>query len=239
MGPTLWNSDPDIFGESNPDAIEYLTDLYGMPVDLGSHIDMLHETPLCMGIAWENENIYWVFDGSTGSIDRVDFKDDHGMGWDDHSDGIIGEFAKGEFSRVEDVPSHLAFDPTTAYLYIADTGNSAIKVLDTTSGTRGSDLPRMEPGTQHYEMDDALVWTLIDGADHGMEQPSGLALFEDTLLVTDHATGKIFAFDLEGELVDWIDTDRGSDSLMGIVARSLDDIWFVDARTEQVIRFQP
>jgi hypothetical protein len=83
--------------------------------------------------------------------------------------------------------------------------------LDTTSGTRGSDLRKMEPGTQHYEMNDALVWTLIDGADHGIEQPSGLALFEDTLLVTGHATGKIFAFDLEGNLVDWIDTGRGSD----------------------------
>jgi len=57
--------------------------------------------------------------------------------------------------------------------------------------------------------------------------------------VTDHSTGKIFAFDLDGELIDWIDTGRGSDSLMGIVARSLDDIWFIDARSEEVVRFQP
>ena len=44
MGPTLWTSDPEIFGY-NPDAVEYLSDLFGMPVDLGSHIDMLHESP--------------------------------------------------------------------------------------------------------------------------------------------------------------------------------------------------
>jgi hypothetical protein len=242
MGPTLWTSDPAIFGQSNPDAIEYLSNQWGvdpMHADLGSHIDMLHETPLCMGIAWENENIYWVFDGSTGSIDRVDFKDDHGMGWDDHSDGYIGEFVSGELSRVENVPSHLEFDPTTAYLYIADTGNNAIKVLDTTSGTRGSDLPKMEPGTQHYKMDDALIWTLIEGSDYGINEPSGLALVDGHILVTDHDTGIIHAFDMDGNLIDWLDTGVGSGALMGIVARSLDDIWFVDAKANRIHRLQP
>ena len=143
-----WTSDPEIFGYSNPDAVEYLSDLFGMPVDLGSHIDMLHESPLCMGIAWEEENVYWVFDGMNNSIDRVDFAADHDVGFDDHSDGIITQYIKGEVQRTEDIPSHLEFDPDTGFLYIADTGNNAIKVLDTTSGSRGDTLPVMEPGTQ-------------------------------------------------------------------------------------------
>ena len=45
-GPTLWSSDPAIFGITNPDAVDELG------FDLGSHLDMLHESPQCMGIAW-------------------------------------------------------------------------------------------------------------------------------------------------------------------------------------------
>ena len=58
MGPTLWPSDLDIYGESNPEAVEYLSRLFGTHVDLGSHLDMLHQTPLCVGIAWQGENVY-------------------------------------------------------------------------------------------------------------------------------------------------------------------------------------
>jgi DNA-binding beta-propeller fold protein YncE len=238
MGPSLWSSDQAIFGISNPEAAAYLSDLWGSPADLGSHIDMLHETPLCMGIAWEDTNLYWVFDGSTGAIDRIDFVDDHGAGWDDHSDGIVGEYAKGEFARVEGVPSHMEFDAATGYLYIADTGNGAIKVLDTTSGERGSNLPKMEPGTDHYQMDDVLVWTLIDGADFDISMPSGLAIVDGHILVTDHATGIIHAFDMDGNLVDWLDTELGERALMGIIANSLDDIWIVDAKADKIIRLQ-
>ena len=239
MGPTLWSSDPDIYGVSNYEAIEYLTALFGFYTDLGSHLDMLHETPLCMGIAWETDNVYWAFNGHDGAINRVDFQEDHDVGYDDHSDGIIGRYITGEVSRVEDVPSHMVFDQSSAFLYIADTGNRAIKVLDTTSGDRGLALPRMEPGTDHYVQDDALVWTLVDGDDHDLVQPSGLALVDETLFVTDHGTGFIYAFDLEGELIDWLDTGLGEGVLMGIEARAIDDLWLVDAKGDRVLRLQP
>jgi hypothetical protein len=39
----------------------------GKPFTLGSHLDMLHESPIGMGIAWEQRNAYWVFDGCGGS----------------------------------------------------------------------------------------------------------------------------------------------------------------------------
>ncbi|HCH65490.1 MAG TPA: hypothetical protein DFR83_21985, partial [Deltaproteobacteria bacterium] len=78
MGPSLWPSDLDLFGTSNPEAVEYLSNLYGYPVDLGSHLDMLHESPLCMGIAWEYDNVYWVVDGYHGAVVRYDFVEDHG-----------------------------------------------------------------------------------------------------------------------------------------------------------------
>ena len=239
MGPSLWSSDPDVFGESNPEAVEYWTNAYGQYTDLGSHIDMLHESPLCMGIAWETDNVYWVFNGLEDAIDRVDFQQDHGVGWDDHNDGIVSQYVEGDVSRVPDVPSHLEMDATTAFLYIADTGNNAIKVLDTTTGTRGGNLYSEEPRVDHHNMDDAMMWTLIEGSEHDMVQPSGLAIVEDTLLITDHGTGVIHAFDLEGNPIDWLDTGLGEGALMGIIARSLDDIWVVDAKDDRVLRLQP
>lgn len=239
MGPSLWSSDPDVFGESNPEAVEYWTSAYGQYTDLGSHIDMLHESPLCMGIAWETDNVYWVFNGLENAIDRVDFQEDHGVGWDDHNDGIVSQYVEGDVSRVPDVPSHLEMDATTAFLYIADTGNNAIKVLDTTTGTRGGNLYSEETRVDHHTMDDAMMWTLIEGSEHDMVQPSGLAIVEDTLLITDHGTGVIHAFDLEGNPIDWLDTGLGEGALMGIIARSLDDIWVVDAKDDRVLRLQP
>ncbi len=242
MGPSLWSSDPDIYGETFPDAVAHVAEVFDIPeayANLGSHLDMLHQSPLCMGIAWETENVYWVFNGMNGSIDRNDFVVDHGPGYDDHNDGIIQRHVEGEVSRVEDVPSHMVIDPATALLYIADTGNNAIKVLDTTSGSEGSSLWGMEPSVSYHEWDETLIWTLVEGDDFDIEQPSGLELVDDTLLVTDHATGIIHAFDLDGNQIDYLDTELGDGALMGIAARSLEDLWIVDAKDDRVLRIQP
>lgn len=233
MGPTLWSTDFDIYGESNPDAIRFLG------YDLGSHLDMLHQTPLCMGIAWEGANVYWAFNGNDGSIDRNDFHEDHGPGFDDHSDGTIFRYGIGEFSRVPDVPSHMKFDHSSALLYIADTGNNSIKVLDTTAGDSDQRLPTMEPGTVHMTMANISLWTLVEGSDFGMERPSGLTIINDLILVTDNATSKIFAFDLDGELVSELQTDVPSGGLMGIYASSINDLWVVNAVDNEVWRIQP
>jgi hypothetical protein len=235
MGPTLWSSDPAIFGESNPDAISFLSDMFGFYTDLGSHIDMLHESPLCMGIAHDYDNVYWVFDGFNESIYRYDFQEDHGPGYDDHGDGVMARYAEGEVSYKNGVPSHMVLDAETRLLYIADTGNNRIAILDTESGEQGDDLDRSEwPHTTHYEMEDTNVWTFIEGADVGMEAPSGIALVDGVLLVTDNQTSEVIAFDLEGEEVDRLALELDSGSLMGIAAVSLDELWLVDAQNDRV-----
>ena len=239
MGPTLWSSDLDIFGTSNQEAIDYLTELFGFPTDLGSHLDMLHESPLCMGIEWQVDNVYWVFNGQDGSIDRNDFKVDHGVGFDDHSDGTIFKYGVGEFERVPDVPSHMKLDHASRLLYIADSGNNAIKVLDITAGDTDQRQATMEPGTQHYTMTGEDIWTLIDGDDFGMEVPSGLTIVDDTIFVTDNATSTIFAFTLEGELIDSLETPFPEGALMGIYGSSIDDLWLVNSVDDEVWRLQP
>jgi hypothetical protein len=244
MGPSLWSSDRDIFGTSNPDAVEYLTNLYDWYTDLGSHLDMLHESPLCMGIAHDRDNVYWVFDGYNESIYRYDFQEDHGVGWDDHDDGIMARYAEGEVGYTPDVPSHLILDQASRLLYIADTANNRIAILDTESGSQGSNLYAMEPDTTHYKMDDAELWTFIDGEDFGLQAPSGIDLVDNVLFVTDNTTSEIVAFDITAEddedlEIDRLDTELEAGSLMGIFAASIDDLWLVDAVADRVYRIQP
>lgn len=237
MGPTLWSSDLEIFGTSNPDAVEYLSDLYGMYVDLGSHLDMLHESPLAMGMAWSHDNVYWVYDGYNLAIYKYDFQEDHGIGYDDHSDGIMERWVEGEVGYVKGVPSHLEFDQDTGFLYIADTANNLVRVLDTNTGEKGARITTQEPGTKHYAWDNADMWTLVDGATFGIGQPSGLARVGELLFVTDASTGNVFAFDLDGELVDWAPT--GLERVAGIHAVSETELWLVDANANTVVRLTP
>jgi hypothetical protein len=83
-------------------------------------------------------------------------------------------------------------------------------------------------------MEDTNVWTFIEGADVGMEAPSGIALVDGVLLVTDNQTSEVIAFDLEGEEVDRLALGLDSGSLMGIAAVSLDELWLVDAQNDRV-----
>lgn len=237
MGPTLWSSDRDIFGYSNPEAVEFLSELYGGFVDLGSHLDMLHESPNCMGIAWDTANVYWVFDGMHSSINRYDFQQDHDVGYDDHSDGIISRWVEGEVKRVAGVVSHLVLDHDTGLLYIADTGNNRIAVLDTSTGERGETLQARERGTDHHTWVGGDLRTLVEGEALGMVWPAGIELVDDLLLVTDAGTGRIHAFDLEGNEVDWAETGR-TQGLAGIVARSLNDVWLIDSEANELLRLQ-
>jgi sugar lactone lactonase YvrE len=202
--------------------------------DLGSHLDMLHDTPLCMGIAWEDDRVYWTFDG-WDSLSRQDFKDDHGPGYDDHSDGEILRYVEGEVERLEDVPSHLAYDPTSQLLYVADTGNGRIAVLDTTTGTMGERLPQVDatPYPVHNRMDDAVITTFYRGE---LEEPSGLALYDGYVWVSDHATGLIAAYDMKGTAVDWVNVEPG---IMGIAFGPDGSLYYANAETNEVVRMRP
>ena len=54
-----------------------------------------------------------------GAIDRYDFKEDHGPGEEDHSDGEVLRYIEGVLKREEEVSSGLALDRENDYLYIA------------------------------------------------------------------------------------------------------------------------
>jgi len=229
-GPSLWSADDAIFAKSNPEAI---ADNDGF--DLGSHLDMMHESPLCMGIAWVEENVYFVFEGLTGTIARYDFKTDHGPGFDFHGDGTVERFIDVDVAYVEGVPSHLAFDGDSGLLYVADTGNKRIGVLDVgdaveTSSFQGFETPVSEKTGSDWR-------TLVRGSTVGLEAPSGLALADGVLYVGDNATSTIHAFNLEGALLESLELDIEAGGLMGLrVGPDGHSLWVTDFLGSRVLR---
>ncbi len=233
MGPTLWTSDLNIFNAGH-----------------SGHLDMMHNSPNGMGIAWEKDNIYWVFDGFHSSITRYDFRLDHGPGGTWHDDGVVSRYVEGQVKRTPDVVSHLEFDKNNNLLYIADTGNQRIATLKTDSGTRGDDMQSEEiydcfehPGQEitcadYHHMDNAVLTTFVDGSSFGIAQPSGLALHDSMVYVTDYRTGTIYAFTQEGELLDWLNLERPN-SLGGIEFDSTGNLYVVDSKANEVIRISP
>lgn len=223
MGPALWSSDLSIFAMKNPNG-------------LGSHLDMLHNTPLCMGIAHEAGNRYWVFGGLKGSLDRYDFKQDNNIGQDDHSDGESYQYATGQVKYAAGVPSHVFFHAADAMLYVTDTGNSRIGKLDTNSGTAGKAIPPKEKMGTAILMEGTSVVDVV-AADKGLlERPSGLEIRDEVIYVTDNATSRISAFSLEGELLNYLDTGLPSGALGGLAFGPEGGLYFVDMVGNRVLR---
>lgn len=222
IGGTLWPSDLAVYAQ--PSGLN------------GSHLDMLHATPWCMGIAHERDNVYWLFNGHVGAIDRYDFAADHGPGAEDHSDGEIRRYVPGSVSRVPNVPSHMEFDGEK-FLYIADTGNARIAKLDTTSGTKGGAFsPVYEVLADSGFVNGAEIWDVVTT---GLEAPSGLALHEDLIYVSDNGTSKIHAYKTDGTLVASLQTELPPGALAGIEIGPDNRLWFTDMTNGTVYRIDP
>jgi hypothetical protein len=187
-GPTLWSADESIFGRDPGPGLN------------GSHMDMLHSSSYCMGVAHERANAYWVFNGRDDSIDRYDFAGDHGPGEEDHSDGVVHRWIAGEVTRIENVPSQMHYDKETDYLYIADTGGGRVLRLDATSGRQGGVLMPNYDETTQFIQEDADLDVFFDDRSL-IRNPSGLVIHNYVIYVTDFDTGMIVALNEQGEVL--------------------------------------
>ena len=216
MGPTLWTGNSDIFDGQH-----------------GSHLDMMHNSPNGMGITWEEENTFWVVDGYHGSLTRYAFNRDHDLGGTDHSDGELERWVEGEIGYRANVSSHGVYDAETGTLYVADAGNARVVALDTNSGSVGGTVGPNYDGGSYRSVDGADLSVVLEG-NGGLSVPSGLAMRDGLLYVSDNTTGNLLAFDLDGELVDWVPT--GLTNLQGIEFDADGNLWMVDGDADEIWR---
>jgi hypothetical protein len=226
MGPTLWSASPEVFGPDGPGGN-------------GSHLDMLHATPYCMGIAHERDNAYWTFNGDVGAIDRYDFHAPHEPGGANHTDGEVRRYLVGEVERVDDVPSHLVFDDKTQSLYVVDTGHARVLRLDPSTGRQGQPM-RCDDDQLDFQVpvvEDSEVEVVVSGG--SLQRPSGIALLGGALYVSDNATSRITAFTLDGREIASLDTGLPAGTLAGIAIGPDGRLYFTDLRTSAVRRVEP
>ena len=224
-GPVLWSSDPAIFGATPA------------PGQNGTHLDMLHESPFCMGIAFDHDNAYWVFNGQIGSLDHYDFHAPHVIGGEDHSDGELARYVTGQLSRVPEIPSHMQLDAEHRALFVADTGNARVVRLAVDTGTVGPDVTTFDPITVHHAMLGAELDTLVPPGK--LTAPSGLALTSDALIVTDNATSKIWWFERDGSVIGSVSTELPAGSLSGIAVGPDAQLYLSDLLTGTAYRVVP
>ncbi|MFT7518000.1 MAG: hypothetical protein ACI9MC_000124 [Kiritimatiellia bacterium] len=232
MGPTLWDDSPKFDGGH------------------GGHLDMLHNSPMAGGIAWDTGQAYWTFDGAHSSITRYDFKLDHGYGGSNHNDGVVARWVEGEVSRTKGIPSGLAMDHANSELLIADTANGRIATMDTTVGSRGSRVGPNYDGTDQYAVAGGSVNELVSGTltpvltEDGepsvspvdLVSPSGIAIHEGLIWLTDNATSTVIVLDESGELLDWVKLDAEPGSLAGMTFTPDGALVLVDMKAQQVLR---
>ncbi|MEL0332089.1 MAG: thrombospondin type 3 repeat-containing protein [Candidatus Poseidoniales archaeon] len=232
MGPTLWPSSLDHYAVENQN-----NNL------LGSHIDMNHESPYGVGIAHDHDNVYWYNDGHYGELVRYDFAEDHDTGYDDHSDAIVNRYSDVQLGHVLGVPGHMELDHDTGILYIADPAANRVLWVNTDDSTYATtdlmnDPSRLEPLAE-YSRFNGIEWGVLAT---GLDRPTGIALHEDQLFVSEYSNGNIVAYDLPsdgkgGTYVDEIQTS--ATAIMGLEFGPNGHLYYVDNGQDEVVRIDP
>jgi len=102
----------------------------------GSHIDMLHESPLSKGIVHLRSNQFLVLDGcgsgdsngncnGKGHVVFYDFNKDHQEGNGFHGDGVVRRYIDAPFTRRDDVSSGIV--ALNGIVYYADSGTGSVR----------------------------------------------------------------------------------------------------------------
>jgi len=221
-GPALWSSDPEIYAQPSGGN--------------GSHLDMQHASPHCMGIANEVDNVFWVTDGYNGHVVRYDFRSDHGPGNDDHADGIVRRYKEIAFKKDGVVPSHLVLDEAKEWLYVVDNGNDRVVRLDINTGSVVASLPLInEPLAEHSEIG-GVTWEIIIDS---LVRPSGIDIIDDRLLVGDYTTGDIIIYDVENQFAELVRIATGLQGLTGIKIAPDGSVYYTNRLQNTLVRAEP
>ncbi|MFT5780606.1 MAG: hypothetical protein ACI837_003569 [Crocinitomicaceae bacterium] len=223
-GPTLWSSDLAIYAQPSGGN--------------GSHLDMVHVSPYCQGIASEKDNVFWVFDGYSNDIVRYDFANDHGAGGDYHADAIVRRYSDDAVAKDPNdiIVSHLELDANEQWLYVVDHGNQRVIRIDITTGSDmggAPNYPSPEALAEYSEYTGYTQETVVSG----LSKPAGIDLVGNRMIVSEHESGEIIIYDIS--TMPAIELDRistGYSSVQGITIGPKGYIWFVDEDSRGVYR---
>lgn len=230
MGPSLWSQDTNLFAR-----VFQNNWVNGLP--LGSHLDMLHQSPYGMGITHDTGKVYWVFDGHNSDIVRYDFVMGHGPGYDNHAAGKIWRYTDVNVTRVNGVPSHMCRDTTSDWLYYIDGGPKQLKRLNTTSGAVAGNLTTPSSASETLAGYFDVQGATVEIVDSFITQPCGLEVYNDRLFVGDYTNGNIYMYDISGVNPVFMDTIvTGQPGLMGIKIGPDGKIWFVNNTASTLVR---
>lgn len=225
-GPTLWSSDPAIYAQPSGGN--------------GSHIDMLHESPNSMGITSQEKNIFWVYDNYNKDIVMYDFVDDHGPGNDDHSDGRVLRYQGMGLDAINTtITCHLKLDKAKKWLYFIDGGNQRIIRLDINSGVKGT-APSWGPLETLAEYSKMIGYTWEIVINTGLNEPSGIEIIDNRMIITDHANGDIVFYDISTiPAVEIGKIQTNEPGIMGIVLGPDGKIWYANHALNKVVMIEP
>lgn len=230
IGPSLWSADPSIYGTMG--SFDWSN---------GSHLDMVHATEYCMGIAYEGGNVYWLFNGDLGALDRYDFVQPHHPGHFYHDDAIVTRHhlpVEDPLVRLPTVPSNMVIEGDA--LYVADTGNGRVLRFDMgMTGNPGGNFQTQEGivGTNVFDIGyrEFATSATLEAEWGGASEPSGLTVLDNgTVIVANHATGHLTLLDSEGAVLRTIDTETGTG--IGGMTDIDGDVYFAQIEQRRVVR---
>eukprot|EP00462_Mataza_sp_D1_P018932 CAMPEP_0175131170 /NCGR_PEP_ID=MMETSP0087-20121206/6394_1 /TAXON_ID=136419 /ORGANISM="Unknown Unknown, Strain D1" /LENGTH=470 /DNA_ID=CAMNT_0016413431 /DNA_START=21 /DNA_END=1433 /DNA_ORIENTATION=- len=209
MGPSLWRTASfaleNQFGNhvwrKDPNG----TTLYG------SHIDMLHQSPMCMGLVHSEGRVYYAVDAGWGnplqygSLVKYDFGPDHGEGGSDHTKAVVTRVRGFALKRVPAVAQQIALHKTSDgdVVFIADTGNGRVVKVRVWQGAQSAESPPLS--IKNHQL---TAYTYTDVPPQAVEaigkgvlvSPSGVAVRAESstqellLFVSDFATSLVHVF---------------------------------------------
>tara|TARA_Y100000780_G_C13578919_1_gene375932 strand:- start:27 stop:878 length:852 start_codon:yes stop_codon:yes gene_type:complete len=193
-----------------------------------------------MGIASQEENIFWLYDNNSHDIAMYDFAEDHGPGNDDHDDGRILRYQGMGLNAINTtIVCHLELDKAKKWLYFVDGGNQRIIRLDITSGALGG-APSWGPYETLAEYKKVLGFTWEIVANTGLVEPAGIDIIDDRLVVTDHSNGDIIFYDVSNIPATEIGRLQTNEpGIMGVVLGPEGKIWYANHTLYKVVKIEP
>ncbi|MFT4681761.1 MAG: hypothetical protein ACI9YU_001610 [Flavobacteriales bacterium] len=225
-GPSLWSSDPAVYAQPSGGN--------------GSHLDMLHESPECQGIAHEVDNVYWVFDGYSNDVVRYDFAEDHGPGHDFHGDAVVHRYSDEAVAPDPQgkIVSHMVLDKETDWLYVVDHGNQRVFRIDINSGTLGG-TPAFVGGEPIAVYRYMTGYTQEDVVTTGLVKPAGIDIVANKMIVSDYETSDIIIYDISTmPAVELGRINTGAIGIMGVKIGPDGRIWYVDYDGNKVYKVE-